>query len=340
MSDLRTEQPPVRGLGPARPDGASASGLGLGPRRPAGLAPGAVITRSLGDILGSGWARLGLWTVAVAAALVDVGTFYQVLVTVLDAPERVVWVVVFGFAAVALTLAHWAGWQSRQYQNPRSAHRSRLLAAGLFLVWFGLGVLAFVIRYQLAQADSSNASTVDTNGTVSTASGGIDKTTEHYAAVFFFMLYIATGAVAGVAGYFRPDPAARQLGRAQRRRARAARRHARTAEQFTRLETTKAKIEKRIEDAHRRREEARQAAEERCRSAAERLKAQSSLYLRRAVPVPDAPNTTPMPEAPEPPELPDRPEPDDPHPLTSLTSLNDLNAPNTDTGSQHKEASS
>jgi hypothetical protein len=252
------------------------------PRRHSGLDAGDVITRSLGDILGSGWAQLGLWIVALAAALVDVGTFYQVLVTVLDAPERVVWVVVFGFAAVALTLAHWAGWQARQHQNPRSAHRSRLLAVVLFLIWASLGVLAFIIRYQLAQADSSNASTVDTNGTVSTATGGIDKTTEHYAAAFFFALYIATGAIAAVAGFYRPDPAARQVGRAQRRRARAARRHSRTAQQFTRLEKTAEKIE----DARRRREAARQATEAQCRSAAERLKAQSSLFLRRAVPVP------------------------------------------------------
>jgi len=271
------------------------STLKLGPRRQIGLTAGDVITRSLGDILGSGWTRLGLWIVALAAALVDVGTFYQVLVSVLDAPERVVWVVVFGFAAVALTLAHWAGWQSRQHQNPRSPHRSRMLAVVLFAIWFGLGVLAFVIRYQLAQADSSNTSTVDTNGSVTTAPGGIDKTTEHYAAVFFFMLYIATGAVAAVAGYFRPDPAARQVGRAQRRRARAARRHARTAQQFTRVEKTAEKIEA----ARRRREAARQAAENQCRSAAERLKAQSSLFLRRAVPVSgaDGPAAPDMPAA-------------------------------------------
>ncbi|MEY9893380.1 hypothetical protein ABIA35_006394 [Catenulispora sp. MAP12-49] len=256
--------------------------LTVSPHRRTGLNAGDVTTRSLGDILGSGWTRLGLWAVALAAALVDVGTFYQVLVTVLDAPERVVWVVVFGFAAVALTLAHWAGWQSRQHRDPRSPHRSRLLAVLLFAVWFGLGVLAFVIRYQLAQADSSDTSTVDTNGAVSTVSGGIDETTEHYAALFFFMLYIATGAVAAVAGYFRPDPAARQVGRAQRRRARAARRHARTAQQYTRVERTAEKIEQ----ARRRREVARQATEDQCRSAAERLKAQACLFLRRSAPAP------------------------------------------------------
>jgi len=224
-----------------------------GPRQAAGLSDGDVITRSLGDILGTGWARLGLWLVALAAAVVDVGTFYQVLVTVLDAPERVVWVVVFGFAAVALTLAHWAGWQTRLFRNLRAEPRSRTAAVACWVVWLTLGVVAFVIRYRLAQANSSDTSTFDTNGSLpSTSTDGVDQTTEHYAALFFFVLYIATGAIAAVAGYFRPEPAAHQVRRAQRQRKRLIRQHARTMERLTRVEEALSAID----DTRKRREAA------------------------------------------------------------------------------------
>src|SRR5262249_26828705 len=71
-----------------------------------------VIHGNLSQVLGRSWGQALAWVVLLAAAGVDIATFYQVLVLVMNVPAPVVWGAVVGFTAVALALAHQAGTQA------------------------------------------------------------------------------------------------------------------------------------------------------------------------------------------------------------------------------------
>jgi uncharacterized membrane protein YecN with MAPEG domain len=217
-----------------------------------------------------------LWLVVLAAGGVDIITFYQVLVLVLNVDEWMVWVSVVGFAVVALTLAHYAGLQARQAANPRNITGS-VTAGWLFAgIWLALGVTAFVVRYVISLPSSAGMSTFVVDGTSSaTIADSADATSQQLSALLFLVLYIATGTVAALHGFFRPEPAIKQYRRALGRRSEVARRHAHTSAraEFARQTLTS------IERARQRREQALRQSQDEGRVVAERLRQEAVMHL-------------------------------------------------------------
>jgi hypothetical protein len=252
-------------------------------RRGAERAPdpdsGQVIHGDVSLIANRPWTHAFFWLVLLAALGVDVVTFYQVLVLVLDVPEWMVWLAVTGFVSVALTLAHYAGVQAKQGLSPRNVLGS-VTAAWIFAgIWAALGATAFVVRYIISQPTSAGTSTFIVEGSAqATVADSADLTSQHLSALLFLVLYVATGAVAALGGFFRPDPMARQYGRALERRAGAARRHANSSFRVSQVQQTVDSIAR----ARTRREEAWVHAQQQCTAAAERLKREARLLISTA----------------------------------------------------------
>ncbi|HEX4701026.1 MAG TPA: hypothetical protein VH352_02765 [Pseudonocardiaceae bacterium] len=238
--------------------------------------PGKVIHGDLAQIVGRPWTQAFFWLVVLTAGGVDIATFYQVLVLVLDAPESLVWIAVVGFVAVGLTLAHYTGLQIRQAVSPRHVTGSVMLAWVFGGVWLLLGVVAFAVRYVITQPLGSNTSTFVVDGATQTPASSLDTTPQHATALLFLVFYIATGTVTALAGgYFRQDPNARQFGRAVERRTTAVRRHARSLKRYGRV----IEVAQTLADARARRETAWTTALAQCEAAAQLLKRETRLRI-------------------------------------------------------------
>lgn len=213
-------------------------------------------------IAGRPWTSLLGWVVVLAAAGADVTTFYQVLILVLNEPVQLIWMAVLGFTAVALALAHYAGHQTKAALHPRHPTGAAFWAWFLTAAWVCVGVVAFVIRWLISPSSGSDSSTIQlADGQSVAPSGGADLASQHLTALLFLALYLATGAVAGVAGYQRPDPAARQWQRATAQKAKAVRRHARLRKPLRAIEMTAGSIEEARERVIRAWESAAQESE-------------------------------------------------------------------------------
>ncbi|WP_117213941.1 hypothetical protein [Allorhizocola rhizosphaerae] len=228
-----------------------------------------VVHGDVSQIAGASKISAVLWVVMLAAVGVDLVTFYQVLVLVLDVEEWMVRVAVVGFALVALTLSYYAGLQARQAANPRNIIGSVTagwIAAG---VWLALGVAAFVARYVISLPSSAGKSTFVADGvTTSTLADSADATSQRLGALLFLVLYVATGVVAALHGFFRPEPAVKQYRRALDRRSEVARLRARSD---ARLEFARQTLES-IEQARQRHAETLRQAENQSRMIAEQLR--------------------------------------------------------------------
>ena len=236
------------------------------------------INGELAEIVGRPRSHSFFWLVVLAALGVDIATFYQVLVQVLNEPDQLVWVVVAGFAVVALTLAHYAGLHLRQTLNPRNVTGSTVwgvLAAG---IWLTLGGLAFAVRYFTSLDTGASGSTFTVDGKAQALpSSGSDLTSQHYTALLFLALYAATGTITALAGYFRQEPAAWLFGRAVEKRSEAVQQHAGTNRELSRIEETLESIRR----ARARHEEAWGNAQAQCEAAASRLKREARLMVAR-----------------------------------------------------------
>lgn len=196
-----------------------------GPGRRPLLLPGRRII--LGDpsqVLGRSWGQLVAWLVLVAGAGVDVATFYQVLILVMNAPEEVVWGAVIGFTAIALALAHRVGTLAGDAANPRNMVGAKVTAWVCFAIWLTLGITGFLVRLLIQGADAGGGSMFMVDGQPVDVRS--ETTSQYLSALLFLVLYLATGMVSGLAGYIRPNPAARLWKRALRKRTRASRRYA------------------------------------------------------------------------------------------------------------------
>ncbi|TDO42113.1 hypothetical protein [Paractinoplanes brasiliensis] len=237
-----------------------------------------VIHGDISQIAGRSWTHGLFWVVLLAAGGVDVVTFYQVLILVLNVPPLMVTIAVAGFALVALTLAHYAGLQARATINPRNITGSKTLALVLGGTWALLGLTAFVVRLVLEPAGgSAGASTFTTeSGAVTDDLGtGGSATPVYLSALLFLVLYIATGVVASLAGYFRQEPAARQFGRAATKRTTAATKHADTHWELSQAEQVWVAISR----ARERREAAMAQVDRQFEATANRLRADAELII-------------------------------------------------------------
>lgn len=240
---------------------------------------GRVIHGDMAQIAGRPKSYALMWLLVIVAGGVDVVTFYQVLVLVLNVPDALVWTSVVGFAAVALALAHYTGLQARQATNPRNPPGAVTAGWVAFVIWALLGGIAFVVRFVISETGGAGTTTFLVEGQAQkTLNDSAQSTSQHLAALLFLVLYIATGTVAALQGFFRQDPAAKQYQRAVDRRHDASRRVADTRSRLGQADQTRTSITR----ARERREQSWQLAQEQCNDAAVRLKQEARLLVRTA----------------------------------------------------------
>lgn len=269
------------------------------------VAPGPVIHGNPAEIVGRPWTQAIFWIVVLAAGAVDIATFYQVLVVVLNAPDWLVWSVVVGFVAVVLTLAHYAGLYFRRAVDPRHVTAAIPLAWVFGSGWLFLGLVAFAVRFVITQPLSSDASTFTGDAAATSSFNAADTTSQHVTALLFLAFYLATGIITGlVGGYGRPDPNAKLFGRAVDQRSAAMLRHANTKRRFGRV----VQLAEELADAQAHSEETWAAAQQECEAIADRLKREIHLHLAtlplpapRVDPnTPTSPVSTPSADLPQP----------------------------------------
>ncbi|HYS40533.1 MAG TPA: hypothetical protein VEO01_33375 [Pseudonocardiaceae bacterium] len=185
-----------------------------------------VLAGNLSLIAGRSWRHRLFWLVILVAAGVDIVTFYQVLVLVLNVSDQLVWVAVAGFTVVALTLAHYVGLGAKQSIRPRirGAATSAWICLG---VWLALGAFAFVVRWEISPQSASVAYGGD-GSALPDFGQSVDLGAQRLAALLFLGLYFGTGVVSALGGFFRHEPAIKEYTRALSKRTTVARRQAST----------------------------------------------------------------------------------------------------------------
>jgi hypothetical protein len=151
-------------------------------------------------------AELAYWAALAVTAGGDIAVFDQILSIVLNLEPWLVWVAVAGFTACALTLAHFAGRIARD-RSVGYGHAGRRAVWLLVVPWLLLGLTAFAVRMIVAEQSTGTA-----------AVGGLSARSQNTAsAALFVMLYVASGAVAGVGVYLARNPYRSRYGLAERK---------------------------------------------------------------------------------------------------------------------------
>jgi len=157
---------------------------------------------SAAEVSGLPMTEIAYWFALALAAAADVAAFHQVVSLILrDQGDALVWLMVVGLTAIALTLAHFAG---RLVRDITAGHGSATWKQvyACVIPWVVLGLAAFTVR--LIVADSSGGTTVDGN-----VVGGDDvgKTARQVSgAVLFLALYAGSGTVAAVGAFLSRNP--------------------------------------------------------------------------------------------------------------------------------------
>lgn len=160
------------------------------------------------------------------AAGADIGAFSQIVQLVLPKQgDLLVYVVVIGFTATVLYLAHACGAMLRDCVAGAGWLRKGTCYFCAF-VWLALGIAAFVIRLHFQPVASAPPSFSATGAPVQQPANPADKL---YPAILFLALYVATGLVAGVGAYLTHNPLRDSYAKAARAYRRAAKRSATTA---------------------------------------------------------------------------------------------------------------
>jgi hypothetical protein len=161
------------------------------------------------------------YLVLLAAAVVDVVAFNQVLTQAVDEYEWVLWGFVGGFTVVCLALAHAAGKQWKDAAVQRHAPNARSIAGMCAGVWLALGLVAFIIRWFYVAPATLGTTVEGEDGTQAQVTGGASQS-GHLSALLFLVLYLGTGVLSGAAAYKLHNPAAQQWARAVAKRTKAA----------------------------------------------------------------------------------------------------------------------
>ncbi len=144
--------------------------------------------------------------VLLLAASADVGAFLQVIELVMRRQsQRVVLMVVVGFTATVLCLAHLAG----SFLRGRAVgeRSGRHLAAWTCLaVWVGLGLVAFWVRLVVRSEPLTGAVPDFSADALPATAAEPDLSSVLPSAALFLALYLATGVVAAVGGYLTSNP--------------------------------------------------------------------------------------------------------------------------------------
>jgi hypothetical protein len=141
--------------------------------------------------------ELGYWIALAVTAGADVAAFDQVVSLVMQEQEAwLIWLMVAGFTASSLTLAHFAGRLARDITAGRGpANWAKVWL--LIIPWALVGLVALVVRLIVADQDAANTTVV--TGVGQTAS-------DISSAIMFGVVYVASGAVAGFGVYLTRNP--------------------------------------------------------------------------------------------------------------------------------------
>jgi len=165
-------------------------------------------------LAGRSGASLFYLVAIVLAAVADFTAFYQVMERVLrNLSNQWLIVLVIGFTAMALTLAHYLGVFLRDRQAGARWHHPVLLPMCAVL-WVALGLMAFWVRWKVS-GDSSGSALPSADGTLTVPQANFQSTLP--GAAMFAAFYFATGAAAIIGSYLSHNP----LHRAFRRTVRA-----------------------------------------------------------------------------------------------------------------------
>ncbi|MCG8915213.1 hypothetical protein L6E12_05340 [Actinokineospora sp. PR83] len=222
------------------------------PRRPVAVLSQRrrVIRGDASLIVGLPWTTGLQYVVLLAAAVVDVVAFNQVLTQAIDEYEWVLWGFVGGFTVVCLALSHTAGKQWKEVSVQRHAPNARSIAAVCAGVWLALGLAAFFFRWLYVEPAAAGT-TVEVEDQAQAQVSDSAAQGDHMSAILFLVLYLGTGVLSGAVAYKLHNPAAQQWVRAVAKRARAA---ARLAELEAGLVAAE-KLTERVEDMRVRAEE-------------------------------------------------------------------------------------
>ncbi len=260
--------------------------MGAPPPKPLRRRP--VINGNLALIAGQPWTAGLHYFVLLAAAGVDVVTFKQVLGSAMNEDDVILWVMVVGFTAVCLALSHTAGSQAKAAAGAGHAVGARTASLLSLSGWLALGAATFAFRWIYAGSDVTGGMTYQVEGQSENPLAAVAEQERHLAAVLFLTLYLATGIVAGISGYSRHHPEARQYTRALSRRTKAAARFGR----FESKVKSVAELSRSVQEARDDHERAWRALEARCTAAAERLKKEIEFELftkKEQLPLPEPP---------------------------------------------------
>lgn len=167
---------------------------------------------------GLSWTVVLPYIVLTVIAAVDVVTFHQVLMTAVDEPPLVLWLMVAGFTLLAITLSHHVGRYGKKSVRSRHAPGARLALWSSAIAWVMIGAIAFAFRWFYA-GSAGGGSTIVVEGQVIVdefASGE-----RHLSAFLFLSLYIGTGVASAIAAHAKHTSAVRQYLRANRELAKA-----------------------------------------------------------------------------------------------------------------------
>ncbi len=135
--------------------------------------------------------------VLIVAAGADLAAFSQMMSLLLPGLTTIkIWAAILGFTACSLALAHFAG---RLYRDRHEgyAQGSGFQLIALAVTWLGLGVVAFLVRFMIAQGSDTTIRQGATTSPHSEVIGG---------AWVFLMLHLASGLLTAIAAYTMHHP--------------------------------------------------------------------------------------------------------------------------------------
>ena len=154
------------------------------------------------------------YLIAIAfAAIADFIAFYQVLSLVLrNLGDLELKLLVVGFTAIALTLAHYLGVFLRDRTAGARWHHPAMLP-GCAIFWVALGIMAFWVRWKVSGASGG--------AVLPSLGGGLPVAQPHFqstlpGAAMFAAFYFATGAAAITGSYLSHNPLRRSFTRTVR----------------------------------------------------------------------------------------------------------------------------
>lgn len=197
------------------------------------------------------------WLFVLLAAIADLTAFYTVVALLFKAQPVIVWLATVGFTAVGVGLAHQIGVGFRQR---RSADRrfSAIVWASL-VAWLGLGAAAFVVRWFVVQLSTALGAGTGFPSDAGPAAPAVDRPL--LAAIFFLVLFVASGLLAGFVGFQNYNPDATALERARKVRSLAAARRETSVAALAELRAVRASFVEELERVEQHRAAMRQSTE-------------------------------------------------------------------------------